>query len=114
MIMRTSNLCMLSLFLEPPPISSHTILRSYSFHPPTSPEDALAGADSQLDYRHQDKDGMYEFRGLGVSPLKLTASTVLIDSYLNGTRTLSSERLSYLISVPAPPTKFHHPQPPSP
>jgi hypothetical protein len=95
-----------------PPISSHTILRSYSFHPPTSPEDALAGADCQLDYRHQDKDGMCEFRGLGVSPLKLTASTVLIDSYLNGPRTLSSERLSYLI-VSHTPIDVQLPTPPS-
>lgn len=33
-------------------------LSSHSFRPPTSPEDALARADSELDYRHQDKDSM--------------------------------------------------------
>lgn len=55
---------------------------------------------------------MYEFRGLGVSPLKLTASTVLIDSYLNGPRTLSSERLSYLIVSHAPTLDVQLPTPP--
>jgi hypothetical protein len=89
------------------PFTHHPSFRC-SFHPPTSPEDALAGAESQLDYRHQDKDGMHRDRDLGVSPLRLTPAG-LIDSYLNGPRTLSNERLSYLVishtpTLPTPPS----------
>ena len=70
--MMTSNLCML---YSPESFrrSVHTpLFVSYSFRPPTSPEDALAGADSQLDYRHQNKDGMYGVQDRGLLPLRFT------------------------------------------
>ena len=48
-----------------PPIKSHATLRFVSFHPPSSPEDALADAERVLEYRHDAKDGMYSDRDLG-------------------------------------------------
>ena len=112
--MRTSNLCMLSFFgLRASADQFTPTLRSCSFHPPTSPEDALAGADRQLDYRHQNKDGMCRFRDLGVSALRFPpALAALIDSYLNGPRTLSNERLSYLIVSHTPTSDIQLPTPP--
>ncbi|OBZ78702.1 hypothetical protein A0H81_01213 [Grifola frondosa] len=54
----------------------------FVYDAPLSPEDAFADADANLEYRRQSKDE-------------------LIDAYLNGSRTLSDSRLSYLIiSVP--------------
>ncbi|KAF7307351.1 hypothetical protein MIND_00529100 [Mycena indigotica] len=50
----------------------------FVYNPPESVEDALENAASTLEYRSQSKDE-------------------LIDAYLNGPRTLSNERLSYLI-----------------
>jgi hypothetical protein len=109
--MRTSNLCTLSSFGLRASADQFT---HRSFHPPTSPEDALAGADRQLDYRHQNKDGTYGFRGLGVSALRFPpAPSVLIDSYLNGPRTLSNERLSYLVVSHTPTLDVQLPTPPS-
>jgi hypothetical protein len=78
---------------------------------PTSPEDALAEAESQLDYRRQDKDGMCGDRYLGVSSLRFIAD--LIDSYLNGPRTLSNERLTYLVISHTPTLDAQLPTPPS-
>jgi hypothetical protein len=71
-----------------------------SFHPPASPEAALAEAESQLDYQQKGKDGKCGDRDLGVLPL--SSPVDLIDSYLNGPRTLSNERLSYLIVSQTP------------
>jgi hypothetical protein len=109
--MTTSNLCMLSFFgLK---ASADQFTHPCSFHPPISPEDALAGADRQLDYRHQDKDGMYAFPDLGVFALRFhPAPAVLIDSYLNGPRTLSNERLSYLVVSHTPTLDVQLPTPP--
>lgn len=57
---------------------------------------------------------MYGFRDLGVSTLRLpSAPVVLIDSYLNGPRTLSNERLSYLIVSHTPTLDAQLPTPPS-
>ncbi|KIJ66266.1 hypothetical protein HYDPIDRAFT_109260 [Hydnomerulius pinastri MD-312] len=63
----------------------------FRYAPPQSPEDVLLDADKNLEYRSASKDE-------------------LIDTYLNGERTLSNERLSYLIvsqggssSLPSPP-----------
>ncbi|CAL1695027.1 unnamed protein product [Somion occarium] len=63
----------------------------FVYSAPTNVDDALADANSNLEYRDHSKD-------------------VLIDSYLNGPRTLSNSRLSYLIvsspsshSIPTPP-----------
>jgi len=50
----------------------------FVYHPPKSAEDAFAEAGKQMDCTSQTKDG-------------------LIDSYLNCSRTLSDDRLSYLI-----------------
>lgn len=77
---------------------------------PKSPEDALAEAESQLDYRNQDKDGMCGDRYLGVSLLRFIAA--LIDSYLNGPRTLSNERLTYLVVSHTPTLDDQLPTPP--
>ncbi|KZT30818.1 hypothetical protein NEOLEDRAFT_1144356 [Neolentinus lepideus HHB14362 ss-1] len=63
----------------------------FVYTPPTSVEDAILDASENLEYRTQSKDE-------------------LISSYLNGPRTLSNERLSYLILsqpssqlIPSPP-----------
>ena len=57
---------------------------------------------------------MYGFRDFGVSTLRLpSAPVVLIDSYLNGPRTLSNERLSYLIVSHTPTLDAQLPTPPS-
>ncbi|TFK56647.1 hypothetical protein OE88DRAFT_1640541 [Heliocybe sulcata] len=63
----------------------------FVYTPPTSVEDALLDASENLEYRTQDRDE-------------------LISSYLNGPRTLSNDRLSYLILsqpssqlIPSPP-----------
>jgi hypothetical protein len=79
-----------------PLLASRVEMRNYDdvrfvYSPALSPEQALADAGSQLEYRHQSKDD-------------------LIESYLNGPRTLSNERLSYLI-VSRTPAKL--PTPPS-
>ncbi|TDL28336.1 hypothetical protein BD410DRAFT_737560 [Rickenella mellea] len=50
----------------------------FVYQPPESPESSLKDADRNLEFRTQ-------------------SSHDLIDTYLNGTRTLSNERLSYLI-----------------
>ncbi|KAH9997716.1 hypothetical protein BJV74DRAFT_877283 [Russula compacta] len=50
------------LRMRHPLLASKVVMRNYDdvrfvFRPPASPEDGLAEADSQLDYRHQSKDG---------------------------------------------------------
>lgn len=83
------------LRIRHPLLASKVLMQGYDdvrfvFTPPQSPEDALVNADYNLEYRSSTKDE-------------------LIDSYLNGSRTLSSDRLSYLIvsqggtSLPSPP-----------
>ncbi|KAG2156621.1 uncharacterized protein EDB93DRAFT_1127571 [Suillus bovinus] len=83
------------LRIRHPLLASKVVMQDYDdvrfvFNPPRSPEDALVDADINLDYRTSTKDE-------------------LIDSYLNGARTLSNDRLSYLvvsqggISLPSPP-----------
>jgi len=71
------------LRLRHPLLSSKIHMHDYNdvrfvYLAPTSPEDALNSAESNLEYRSCTKDE-------------------LIDGYLNGTRTLSNDRLSYLI-----------------
>ncbi|KAH7927276.1 hypothetical protein BV22DRAFT_295710 [Leucogyrophana mollusca] len=86
-----------------PLLASQVVMHDYNdvrfeFIPPQSPEDALINADHNLEYKSTSKDD-------------------LIDSYLNGPRTLSNERLSYLIvsqrgsTLPSPPLT---PRPSSP
>jgi len=87
------------LRMRHPLLASEVVMRDYDdvrfvFHPPASPEDAVTEAESQLEYRHQSKDD-------------------LIDSYLNGPRTLSNERLSYLIVSLTPAQDAQLPTPPS-
>jgi hypothetical protein len=83
------------LRIRHPLLASKVIMQDYEdvkfvFTPPRSPEDALVNAGCNLEYRNSTKDE-------------------LIDSYLNGARTLSNDRLSYLIvsqggtSLPSPP-----------
>ncbi|THH33423.1 hypothetical protein EUX98_g750 [Antrodiella citrinella] len=70
----------------------------FVYDAPTSPEDLLKDAEANIEYRSQTKDEM-------------------IDSYLNGPRTLSNTRLSYLIlakslahsdpAIPSPPPTPH-------
>ncbi|KAG1813317.1 uncharacterized protein BJ212DRAFT_1482771 [Suillus subaureus] len=83
------------LRIRHPLLASNVVMQGYDdvkfvFTPPQSPGDALVNADCNLEYRTSTKDE-------------------LIDSYLNGARTLSNDRLSYLIvsqggtSLPSPP-----------
>jgi len=73
-----------------PLLGSKVVMRDYNdvsfvYTPPRSPEDAITQADENLEYNSATKDE-------------------LIDSYLNGPRTLSNDRLSYLIvSTPEAP-----------
>jgi len=53
---------------------------------------------------------MYSDRGLGVLPL--SSPPDLLESYLNGPRTLSNQRLSYLIVSETPKVDGHLPTPP--
>ncbi|CAK5264954.1 unnamed protein product [Mycena citricolor] len=71
------------LRLKHPLVASTVKMNDYHdikfvYNPPASVTDAIESANECLEYRTQGKDD-------------------LIDSYLNGPRTLSSERLSYLI-----------------
>ncbi|KAH7916416.1 hypothetical protein BJ138DRAFT_1121796 [Hygrophoropsis aurantiaca] len=90
------------LRIRHPLLASKVIMHDYDdvrfvFTPPQSPEDALINADYNLEY-------------------KLASKDELIDNYLNGPRTLSNDRLSYLVVVqrgsllPSPPLT----PPPSP
>ncbi|KAG1757180.1 hypothetical protein EDB19DRAFT_1656229 [Suillus lakei] len=82
------------LRIRHPLLASKVVMHGYDdvrfvFTPPQSPADALVDADRNLEYRTAIKDD-------------------LIDSYLNGARTLSNDRLSYLVvsqgtSLPSPP-----------
>ncbi|KAG0707461.1 hypothetical protein DFH29DRAFT_844493 [Suillus ampliporus] len=99
------------LRIRHPLLASKVVMHDYDdvkfvFTPPQSPEDALVDADRNLEYRISTKDE-------------------LIDSYLNGTRTLSNDRVSYLVvsqggtSLPSPPLtprstpSFDEPESPS-
>ncbi|KAI0275009.1 hypothetical protein BC834DRAFT_965456 [Gloeopeniophorella convolvens] len=87
------------LRMRHPLLASKVAMRGYDdvrfvFHPPASPKDALADAEGQLEYRRQTKDD-------------------LIESYLNGPRTLSNDRLSYLIVSRTPTSETHLPTPPA-
>ncbi|KAH9982830.1 hypothetical protein BGW80DRAFT_1160926, partial [Lactifluus volemus] len=89
------------LRMRHPLLASKVVMRSYEdvrfvFHPPSSAEDALAEADGVLDFRSQSKDGTY-----------------LLEWYLNGPRTLSNERLSYLVVSHTPTPDDQLPTPPS-
>lgn len=83
--------------------------RAPRYTPPTSPEDALADADRNLEYKSGNKDGMADFDGYACLVGLIWPYVELIDAYLNGDRTLSNERLSYLIlssdltALPTPP-----------
>ncbi|KAJ7235866.1 hypothetical protein B0H12DRAFT_1256838 [Mycena haematopus] len=84
-IMKRSRVCSVwaILRLKHPLLASHVKMHDYDdirfvYVAPESAVDALESADVSLDYRSQSKDEM-------------------IDAYLNGPRTLSNERLSYLV-----------------
>lgn len=63
-----------------------------------SPDDVLKDAEANLEYRSQSKDGAYDvMRFLSFRFEDSHLSAELIDSYLNGPRTLSNTRLSYLV-----------------
>ncbi|KAF9245806.1 hypothetical protein BU15DRAFT_40570 [Melanogaster broomeanus] len=84
-----------------PLLASKVIAHNYEdvrfmYTPPLSPEDALLDAETNIEHRDASKDE-------------------LIDAYLNGKRTLSNERLSYLVvspcgapSLPSPPLTPTH------
>ncbi|OCH94684.1 hypothetical protein OBBRIDRAFT_810282 [Obba rivulosa] len=86
------------LRLRHPLLSAHVEMHDYNdvrfiYTAPSSSRDLLVGAEQNLEYRTQSKDE-------------------LIDSYLNGPRTLSNTRLSYLVvsepagsntAIPTPP-----------
>jgi len=84
------------------PISLHGVDAFFllSYDNPKCPEDILQSAQQNLELRSQTKEGEYS----RISPTH-THTTLysngtlqeLIDSYLNGERTLSNDRLSYLI-----------------
>ncbi|KAJ8084481.1 hypothetical protein PM082_003251 [Marasmius tenuissimus] len=61
---------------------------SFVYETPSSPEDALKKANDNLEFKSLTKDA-------------------LLDSYLNGPRTLSSERSSYLILSTSHPPELH-------
>ncbi|KIK97547.1 hypothetical protein PAXRUDRAFT_763851 [Paxillus rubicundulus Ve08.2h10] len=66
-----------------PLLASKVVIRNYDdvrfiYTPPQSPEDALLNTENTVEYRNASKDD-------------------LIGAYLNGARTLSNDRLSYLI-----------------
>ncbi|KAF9225476.1 hypothetical protein BS17DRAFT_873159 [Gyrodon lividus] len=87
-----------------PLLASKVSMRNYEdvrfiYTPPQSPEDALLDAENTIEYRDASKDD-------------------LIDAYLNGDRTLSNERLSYIIvsqggppTLPSPPLTPRHTTP---
>lgn len=64
---------------------------------PLSPEAAWLEASKNLEYRSQSKDGKH-FDSLNTCNQNIHDElAALIDTYLNGPRTLSNDRLSYLI-----------------
>ncbi|KAI1789818.1 hypothetical protein LXA43DRAFT_892212 [Ganoderma leucocontextum] len=91
------------LRLRHPLLCAHAEMHDYDdvrfvYDVPSSAEDALLDAEANLEYRMQPKDE-------------------LIDSYLNGPRTLSNNRLSYLIlsePVTSPELMLTPPRTPSP
>ncbi|KZV74818.1 hypothetical protein PENSPDRAFT_681526 [Peniophora sp. CONT] len=85
------------LRLQHPLLASHIRMHSYDdirfvYRPPGSPDAALRDADEQLEWKYEAKDE-------------------LIDTYLNGPRTLSATRLSYLI-ISHTPSSDPYPSPP--
>ncbi|KAJ7826164.1 hypothetical protein B0H14DRAFT_3088482 [Mycena olivaceomarginata] len=86
------------LRLKHPLLASKVEMRHYDdikfvYTLPESVTEAIESADSSLDYRSQSKDGIpcpYLLRSFHLSP-------EMIDTYLNGPRTLSTKRLSYLV-----------------
>ncbi|KZT75031.1 hypothetical protein DAEQUDRAFT_720240 [Daedalea quercina L-15889] len=84
------------LRLRHPLLSAKVVMHDYDdvrfvYDAPSGPEDALVKAEAALEFRSQTKDE-------------------LVDSYLNGPRTLSNSRLSYLVvcrpglgTLPTPP-----------
>jgi hypothetical protein len=82
---RRERVCMVwaILRIRHPLLSSKVQMHDYNdvrfvYSAPASPEGALQGAESNMEYKSSTKDE-------------------LIDEYLNGSRTLSNDRLSYLI-----------------
>ncbi|KAJ7824440.1 hypothetical protein B0H14DRAFT_3728571 [Mycena olivaceomarginata] len=86
------------LRLKHPLLASKVEMRHYDdikfvYTLPESVTEAIESADSSLEYRSQSKDGIpcpYLLRSFHLSP-------EMIDTYLNGPRTLSTKRLSYLV-----------------
>ncbi|KAH9836943.1 uncharacterized protein C8Q71DRAFT_578490 [Rhodofomes roseus] len=84
------------LRLRHPLLSAEVVMHDYDdvrfiYNVPSDPEEALGSAEAALEFRSQTKDE-------------------LVDSYLNGPRTLSNSRLSYLVisqpalsAIPTPP-----------
>ncbi|KAJ7110066.1 hypothetical protein C8R44DRAFT_634837 [Mycena epipterygia] len=91
-IMRRSRVCLVwtILRLRHPLLASKVDMHDYDdirfvYAAPESVMDAVECANASLEYRSQTKDGRY-----------------MIDAYLNGPRTLSNERLSYLVVAQQP------------
>ncbi|KAJ7706029.1 hypothetical protein B0H17DRAFT_919835 [Mycena rosella] len=90
-IMRRNRVCLVwtILRLRHPLLASKVEMRDYDdirfvHSAPESVMEALESADANLEYRSQSKDGR-------------CLLFFMIDAYLNGPRTLSNERLSYLV-----------------
>lgn len=70
---------------------------AYSYNVPLSPEAAWLEARRNIEYCSQSKDGKH-FDSLSTCDRNIHDEIVaLIDAYLNGARTLSNDRLSFLI-----------------
>ncbi|KAH9937281.1 uncharacterized protein B0H18DRAFT_1113137 [Fomitopsis serialis] len=97
-LLRRARVCLVwaILRLRHPLLSAKVVMHDYDdvrfvYDVPSDPEDALVSAEAALEFRSQTKDE-------------------LVDSYLNGPRTLSNSRLSYLVisqpalsAIPTPP-----------
>ncbi|VDB86578.1 unnamed protein product [Peniophora sp. CBMAI 1063] len=85
------------LRLQHPLLASHIRMHSYDdirfvYRPPGSPDAALRDAEQQLEWKYETKEE-------------------LMEAYLNGPRTLSATRLSYLI-ISRTPSSDPYPSPP--
>lgn len=80
------------------------------YNVPSNPKDALADAEAALEIRSQSQDGASVHMLCKHRALAHHSDAELVDSYLNGARTLSNSRLSYLVlsqpalgAIPTPP-----------
>ena len=92
------------------PIGNFRLTCILRYQPATSAGDAVKSADANLEYRTQtrDRESIFIQAFPFLWPQSLKRNSELIQSYLNGPRTLSNERISYLIlstsnAIPTPP-----------